>query len=230
MNPDETRILILRDNARTELLEIKTIEQGMSHLNKLRSIEIWVKAEKKDAELQNIVAEQKLRTQRILGELIKQGQEAGEIAERGDNSRNLKQFTETPTGEESEKRNITDLGISHKQSSAFQRMASIPEEKFEKWIEDSKQKVNDAVNELTTRGALRLAGMYKQSYSEDLRVTGYLNESYARRFREYMHFKSVDQSELVVKCVRGFLDSIPATEQSQMKQAYLSSLKIDISK
>jgi hypothetical protein len=40
----------------------------------------WVKAEKKDAHLQNLVAAQKIRVQRILGRLLKEGQERGEIA------------------------------------------------------------------------------------------------------------------------------------------------------
>ena len=63
--------LELRDNAKQQLAEIKTIESGVEYLNKVKAIEVWAKAEKKDAELQNIVAEQKLRTQRILGGLLK---------------------------------------------------------------------------------------------------------------------------------------------------------------
>jgi hypothetical protein len=69
---NNNQILALRDNAKHELEKIKTIEDGMTHLNKLKSIDVWVKAEKKDAELQNIIAEQKLRTQRILGSLIQE--------------------------------------------------------------------------------------------------------------------------------------------------------------
>ena len=57
--------LILRDNAKQQLAQIKDIETGVEYLNKVKAIETWAKAEKKDAELQNIIAEQKLRTQRI---------------------------------------------------------------------------------------------------------------------------------------------------------------------
>ncbi len=67
---ENNQILVLRDNAKNELLQIQTVEEGISYMNKLKSIEVWVKAEKKDAELQNIIAEQKLRTQRILGTLL----------------------------------------------------------------------------------------------------------------------------------------------------------------
>ena len=64
--------LELRDNAKQQLAEIKTIESGVEYLNKVKAIEVWAKAEKKDAELQNLVAEQKLRTQRniLKGSLI----------------------------------------------------------------------------------------------------------------------------------------------------------------
>ncbi|MGI6323778.1 MAG: hypothetical protein ACOXZO_10745 [Bacteroidales bacterium] len=80
------------------------------------------KAEKKDAKLQNLIAEQKLRTQRILGKLIKDGQQMGEI-------RKQNQGTRVSTQKE-----LTDLGISRKESSDFQTMAAMPEEDFEREI------------------------------------------------------------------------------------------------
>lgn len=145
---DSNQILVLRDGAREQLMQIKTVEEGISHLNKLKSIEVWVKAEKKDAELQNIVAEQKLRTQRILGGLIADGQRNGSIANQGNRISNIPD------------RNIStlnDIGLSAKQSSTFQAIASIPEKTFEEYIQDKKQAVNNAVAELTTAGALRLS-------------------------------------------------------------------------
>jgi hypothetical protein len=60
------------------------LKSGIKYLNQVKGIETWVKAEKKDAELQNMIAEQKLRTQRILGNLIKEGQLKGEIATQKD--------------------------------------------------------------------------------------------------------------------------------------------------
>lgn len=140
--------LQLRDNAKSQLLEIRTIESGVEYLNKVKAIEVWAKAEKKDAELQNLIAEQKLRTQRILGKLIKDGQEAGEIAGQGNRVSNVPN------------RNIStldDIGLNRKQSSTFQQIAEIPEEDFEEFIAVKKEAVNNAVSELTTSGILRLA-------------------------------------------------------------------------
>lgn len=150
---DSNQILVLRDNARNQLMQIKTVEDGITYFNKLKSIETWVKAEKKDAELQNIIAEQKLRTQRILGELIEEGQRKGIIATQAVNGGGF----QSGLSEGKTRTNIDDLGLSHKQSSAFKAIASIPEETFEEFIEEKKAAVNNAVAELTTAGAVRLA-------------------------------------------------------------------------
>ena len=145
---EQTDALILRDNARQQLQQIKDIETGIEYLNKVRAIEVWVKAEKKDAELQNLVAEQKLRTQRVLGRLIEEGKKNGEIRKQGDRDSNLA---------ERKVLKLAELGITEKESHVFQVISKIPDEKFEAFIEEKKSAVDKAVGELTTAGALRLA-------------------------------------------------------------------------
>src|SRR3990167_9449259 len=137
------RTLALRDNAKQQLLKIKTIEGGMKYLNKVKAIEVWVKAEKKDAELQNIVAEQKIRTQRILGKLIKDGQEKGEIKTKTINAK-----------KSSTAKGLDSIGITRKESSTFKTISDIPEDAFEKEISEKKWK---NIRELTTAGMLRLS-------------------------------------------------------------------------
>jgi hypothetical protein len=141
--------LQLRDSAKTQLLEIRTIESGVEYLNKVKAIEVWAKAEKKDAELQNLIAEQKLRTQRILGKLIKDGQDAGDLRKQNEGTR------------VSGGRQLSDIGLNKDQSHVFQQIASIPEEDFEEFIAEKKEAVNNAVAELTTSGAVRLARSLK---------------------------------------------------------------------
>lgn len=152
---EQTDALILRDNARQQLQQIKDIETGIEYLNKVRAIEVWVKAEKKDAELQNLVAEQKLRTQRILGRLLAESEKnkgtRGQLNGR-DSSGNYQK--ESP---EDQPPKLADLGITPKESHVFQQIAKIPDEKFEAFIEEKKSAVDKAVAELTTAGALRLA-------------------------------------------------------------------------
>jgi len=68
---------------------------------------------KKDAELQNIIAEQKLRTQRILGELLKDNEVS---KNKLDNLNNVsKSSSSTST--------LSDYGLSKYESSTFQKIA-----------------------------------------------------------------------------------------------------------
>src|SRR5690606_8816636 len=140
---EQTDALILRDNARQQVQQMKDIETGIEYLNKVRAIEVGVEAEKKDAELQNIVGEQKLRTQRVLGMLIQEGQKNGEIRKQSHN-----QHTANSSKEFAPKQ-LNEIGITQKESHVFQQIAKIPEDKFEAFIEEKKSAVDKAVGELT---------------------------------------------------------------------------------
>lgn len=144
-------VLALRDNAKYQLQQIKDVETGIEYLNKVKAIEVWAKAEKKDAELQNMIAEQKIRTQRILGQLIQEGQRRGEIAKPAENQANL------VTDGNRVKKTLSDIGISRKESSTFQTIASIPENSFEGFIAEKKANVENAIQELTTSGLVAFA-------------------------------------------------------------------------
>lgn len=155
---EDTQILVLRDNAKAELSQIKTIEGGIEYLHKVQSIATWMQAEKKDAELQNMVAEQKLRTQRILGELIQQGQKDGEIATQSKHGKGIQ--SSVPQG--NTRKTLEDIGISRKQSSTYKQIADIPKKDFDSFIELKKEAVDLAVSELTTKGAIQLSKNLKK--------------------------------------------------------------------
>ena len=147
MSQDKTeQALVLREQAANQLAQIKSIESGKEYLSKVRGIQAWAKAEKQDAEMQALIAEQKLRTQRILGQLIKQGQENGEILS-----------AKSPRGVLPEDRppSVVSLGINHKQSKTYQDIASIPEPAFNEFIQTKKAEVQEKAAELTTAGMLR---------------------------------------------------------------------------
>ncbi len=116
MKEKECEALQLRDNAANQLEQIKNIETGAEYLNKVRAIETWAKAEKKDAQLQNLIAEQKLRTQRILGKLIKEGQRKGEVASqksfRGNRYKNLDNYEDKL----SKPKTLSEVGLTPHQS------------------------------------------------------------------------------------------------------------------
>ena len=147
--------LALRENAEAQLAQIKTLESGVDYLNKVKAIEVWAKAEKKDAELQNMIAEQKIRTQRILGQLLKES----EVSKNGGNPNWSKPTTNSnPT--------LSDFGITKDQSSTFQKIAALPEEIFEAEIATAKEESEKRV-ELTTSRVLFAAKEYEQQKKKD---------------------------------------------------------------
>jgi DNA modification methylase len=148
--------LALRENAQAQLAQIKTLESGVDYLNKVKAIEVWAKAEKKDAELQNMIAEQKIRTQRILGQLLKESDLKRGNAP-GSNNREIVKSKDTT---------LQSFGISKDESSTFQKIAALPEEVFEREIAVAKEESEKRV-ELTTSRVLFAAKEYEQQKKKD---------------------------------------------------------------
>lgn len=147
--------LQLRDNAKYQLEQIKDLESGINYLNKVKAIETWAKAEKKDAELQNMIAEQKIRTQRILGNLLKESEVS---KNRLNNLNNSKSDHSTST--------LSDFGITKDQSSTFQKIASLPDVVFEAEIKAAKEETEKRI-ELTTSRILNAAKEYEQQKKKE---------------------------------------------------------------
>lgn len=150
-----TDALALRENAQAQLAQIKTLESGVDYLNKVKAIEVWAKAEKKDAELQNMIAEQKIRTQRILGQLLKESEVSKNVGNR---------FVDGETIQPS--KTLQSFGITKDQSSTFQKIAALPEEIFEAEIATAKHDSAKRV-ELTTSRVLLAAKEYEQQKKKD---------------------------------------------------------------
>lgn len=138
--------LMLRDEAQKQLAQITTVEKGVEYLNKVKAIETWAKAEKKDAILQNAIAEQKSRTQRILGDLLKENE--------------VSKTNQYSAGSQ-KKPTLSDFGINKKQSHQFQKIASMPEELFEEEIAQAKDESEKRI-ELTTSRLLKAAKQYEK--------------------------------------------------------------------
>ncbi len=147
--------LELRENAKFHLEQIKTIETGVDYLNKVKAIETWAKAEKKDAELQNMIAEQKIRTQRILGGLLKES----EVSRNSGGDRGNQYTGGKVTSNDHAK--LSDFGITKNDSSTFQKIAELPEDIFEKEIAIAKDESKKRI-ELTTSRVLIAAKEFEK--------------------------------------------------------------------
>ncbi len=178
--------LQLRDNAKQQLAEIKNIETGVEYLNKVKAIETWAKAEKKDAELQNIIAEQKLRTQRILGNLLKQN----EVSKTNQHSAGR---DDRPT--------LSAIGLTKDQSSAFQKIAKLPQEIFEKEIATAKEESSKRI-ELTTSKMLKAAKDY------ELQQQNKENENTANKLDVLQNIKQGDCLDVLEKIDDNSIDVV----------------------
>ena len=159
--------LMLRDEAQKQSAQIKTVESGVEYLNKVKAIETWAKAQKKDAILQNAIAEQKIRTQKILGGLLK------------DNIQHQGGRNKTVTN--NDRLSLKDIGVTKNESSTFQKIASMPEELFEQEIAQAKDESNKRI-ELTTSRLLKAAKQYEKDKhkEEKSKIVNDLNNTNAK--------------------------------------------------
>lgn len=130
--------LILREQAKNQLLEIKTIDEAVTYINKVKAIETYCKAVKEDNEIVKIVAEQKIRSMRLAGQML----QSTELDAGGGDVRNHQSRSVT-----SEKPKLLDFGLTKNESSTYQKIASIPDKDFEQEMDDAKQ--GDSTKDIT---------------------------------------------------------------------------------
>lgn len=150
----EQQIFALRESAQRQLAAIKSIDEGVEYLSKVKALEAYARATKQDAEIVLMVQEQKLRSMRILGKLL----EETELNGGGGNGSNQYDKKEQPVtiNDQLHRPRLADLGITKNESSAYQKIASIPEEVFEQEIEAAKEQ-ESALKEITISQMLRIA-------------------------------------------------------------------------
>lgn len=141
--------LSLRKNAKHQLMQIQDIEQAVDYINKVKSVETYLKATKQDDELLKMMQEQKIRSQRIAGQMLQHNEVSKNYG--GINVGKEKLPTQT----------LSELGISKNESSTYQKIASIPDKIFEEEMEKAKQ--GDSTTDITTSRFKRLASQNELS-------------------------------------------------------------------
>jgi hypothetical protein len=155
------RSIELVSQARRELAEAKTINEAKTIADKAELARVLARKAKLGLEAQNEAAEVKIRAERLAGQLIQEGQERGEIASRG----NSKSDTVS---------DLPSLGISHKQSSRWQKEAAIPANDFDQYVEETRADGD----ELTSAGVRRYADKLNGGRDLGPLMTSQTNEWY----------------------------------------------------
>jgi site-specific DNA-methyltransferase (adenine-specific) len=142
--------LTLFNKARQSLVEARSIDEVKAVRDKAEALRLYMKQAGESLQMQNDIAEIKLRAERRAGELLQDMEKnvgaQGRIQEHlsGGNTV-LPPEDDLPT--------LADLGLSKMQSSRWQTIAAMPEDAFEEHIAKTKAR-NE---ELTTASVLRLA-------------------------------------------------------------------------
>lgn len=137
--------LIKLDRARTAIVQAKTLCEVKEIRDQAEAMRVYAKQAKDSLEIQNHCAEIKLRAERRAGEMLASSKKlhgargAGKKVESND---------AIP---------LKDLGVSRDESSRWQRVASVPESKFEEHIAET----IETKKELTTVSVLKLANAAK---------------------------------------------------------------------
>lgn len=111
-----------------------TFEEGLQTVAKADMIRIMSKKAKRSLEEQNRFAEIKLRAERRMGKML----QTMEKNKGGGDMTVAKEHRSTDvTGEETA--TLAELGVTKNQSSNWQRIATVPEQEFEAWVQEKKK-------------------------------------------------------------------------------------------
>lgn len=138
--------LVLWDSARTAIEQARSIDEVKDIRDRAEALRLYAKQAGETLEVQNSVAEIKIRAERRAGELLKDMDKAqGRRTDLLTSSQPVTMLGQPPT--------LSEVGITRMQSSRWQRMAEIPEPEFEEHIARTKA----ANEELTSASVQRFA-------------------------------------------------------------------------
>lgn len=136
--------LVRFDEARRALAVARSIDEVKDVRDRAEALRLYARQAGESLEMQNDIAEIKLRAERRAGELL-QKREPNRGGRPSENPLHDASGLCPPP--------LSDLGISHTQSHRWQAMAEVPESVFEQHIESVKARGD----ELTSAGVLRIA-------------------------------------------------------------------------
>lgn len=131
--------LVVWEKMKAAIQEARSIDEVKAIRDKAEAMRLYAKQARESLEVQNSIAEIKIRAERRAGELLKDMADSGE---------RMSQTTGQVLHDETPKLTLDEIGISRTQSHRWQTIASLPEERFESHIAT----VLDKNEELTSVG------------------------------------------------------------------------------
>lgn len=153
--------LVVWNDARNAIAKANSIDEIKDIRDKAEALRQYAKQAGETLEVQNSVAEIKIRAERKAGEILKE-------MDRAKQGRPHNKPTMTvgySSVDQPAKIKLADVGISHNQSSRWQQVAAISEEEFEEHIATTKA----ANKELTSAGTQKLAKKIKKQKNRESR-------------------------------------------------------------
>lgn len=151
--------LVKLDAARRMLAEARTIDEIKNIRDKAEALRLYARQQQIGLEMQNDIAEIRLRAERRIGEMIakmpKNKGTAGQGRPKLGGDIVSPPKDETPT--------LADVGISKKQASRWQAESELPPEQFEQFVEETKSKGQ----ELTSSGLQKRAKKHKRERAKE---------------------------------------------------------------
>lgn len=144
--------LALWDKARTAIVEARSVDEVKDIRDKAEAMRLYAKQAGESLKAQNDIAEIKLRAERKAGELLRDMPKNEGAKGSGSNQHEVRSHRVSAP-------KLSDVGISHKQSSRFQAVAAVPDDAFEELIAETKA----AEKELTTALVLKTEKVIRQA-------------------------------------------------------------------
>lgn len=142
------------DEACRAVSEARTLDEAKSIHDQAEAMRAYAR-QAKNRQLEVDAAEIRMRAERRLGEILAAAKEAGQVSVgRPKNSANEGVLKNTANEAGFSKVTLESIGVDHKLSSRAQKLAAVPEERFEVMVTDWRERVQQE-NERVTTNLLR---------------------------------------------------------------------------
>ena len=136
------------NTARQAIIEAKSVDEVKNIKDRAEAMRAYAKQVGESLEVQNNICEIKLRAERKMGEMLKEMPKDNKGGDRKSSRLHNVTVNKPPT--------LKDIGIEKHESSRYQKIAELPEEKFEEIIKETKEEEKELTEALMLSTAKKI--------------------------------------------------------------------------